>query len=278
MKIIFFGTPDYVTPILDALHKEHEIVSVVTKEPKETGRDKKLEYSAVDTWAFKKKIVRHFDFNDLEDADLGVCASYGKIIPKQTIEHFKYGILNIHPSLLPKYKGPSPIQTTLANGDTQTGVTIIKMDEKMDHGPIVVQFKEDVLETDNFESLRTRLFERSAQVLVETIDPYIKQKIKPKEQDTTGESFTKIITREDGYFKYPDQLDRNTFNKFRAFSPWPGIWTKITTNTKKIVEEKRLKVVSCHMEEEVLVLDIVQVEGKNPVTFKQFLISYLKQI
>ena len=237
MKIIFFGTPSFVLPILEKLHKEHEIVLVITQEPKPAGRDQKLNYSAVDEWAFKRKIDKQFDFENLPQADLGVCAAFGKIIPESVINHFKYGLLNIHPSLLPTYRGASPIQTAIANCDNTTGVTIIKMDQKMDHGPIVTQFKEEILKTDTFESLATRLFERSADVITDLIEPYVKNKINIKEQDHEKATFTKLISKEDGFVDLKNDPAKKIEAKYRAYSPWPGIWTKMA-------DGRRLKIIS----------------------------------
>lgn len=268
MKIIFFGTPDYVIPILDKLHKYHEIVAVVTQSPKPMGREKTLTYSAIDAWAFKKHIPRFFlpaqagDYVDLPKADMGVCASFGMIIPKIIIDSFKFGILNIHPSLLPKYRGASPIQTAIANGDTLTGVTIIKMDEKMDHGPVLTQFKEEVLENDTNETLRARLFEKSADVLLEMIPAYIDGKIKFKPQDESKVTLTKMISRQDGFVDLikddPIIIDR----KFRAYAPWPGIWTLVNGKRLKILEFKNEPIT-------------VQLEGKKPISYKQFVTSQL---
>lgn len=269
MKIIFFGTPSFVLPILEKLHKEHEIVLVITQEPKPAGRDQKLNYSAVDEWAFKRKIDKQFDFENLPQADLGVCAAFGKIIPESVINHFKYGLLNIHPSLLPTYRGASPIQTAIANCDNTTGVTIIKMDQKMDHGPIVTQFKEEILKTDTFESLATRLFERSADVITDLIEPYVKNKINIKEQDHEKATFTKLISKEDGFVDLKNDPAKKIEAKYRAYSPWPGIWTKMA-------DGRRLKIISCHLSEDEneIILDQVQLEGKNPVSWKQFISAY----
>ncbi|PIU71772.1 methionyl-tRNA formyltransferase, partial [Candidatus Woesebacteria bacterium CG06_land_8_20_14_3_00_39_27] len=200
MKIIFFGTPEYVVPILAKLAKRHEIVAVVTQPPKPVGREQFKKYSPVDDWVYKRdiKILRDLDTKQFPDADLGVCAAYGKIIPQKVIGLFKFGILNIHPSLLPKYRGASPISEAIKNGDTESGVTIIKMDEKMDHGPIITFFKEEILPDDTTESLRERLFERSADVLIQLIPAYISGKVKPKEQNHNEATFTKVLTREDG--------------------------------------------------------------------------------
>lgn len=264
MKIIFFGTPDYVIPVLDKLHKYHEIVTVVTQPPKPAGREKKITYSAVDKWAFKKHIIRNFDFVDLPKADMGVCASYGMIIPQVVLDKFRYGILNIHPSLLPEFRGASPIQATIIAG-SDPAISIIKMDEQMDHGPILTQFKEDVLENDTNETLRKRLFVRSAEVLINLIPNYSKGKIKLKSQDESKATYTKIITKQDGFVDLAKDDPIIVERKHRAYMPWPGIWTNITINGV----EKRLKILE--FKEEPIT---VQLEGKKPVSYKQLTSSH----
>ena len=161
MKIIFFGTPDYVLPVLEKLHKYYEVVAVVTQSPKPMGRKKILAYSPIDDWAHKRKVPKFYDFSDLPKADLGVLASYGNLIPKEVINSFPLGILVIHPSLLPQFRWSNPIRATLITGTNPTGVTIFKMDEKWDAGPILTQFKEEVFEDDDNESLRNRLFKKA---------------------------------------------------------------------------------------------------------------------
>lgn len=261
MKIIFFGTPDYVIPILDKLHKYHEVVAVVTQPPKPVGRDKIITYSAVDSWAFKKKIPKFFSFENLPVADLGICASYGSIIPKLVINNFKFGILNIHPSLLPEFRGASPIQATIIAG-SDPAVSIIKMDEKMDHGPILTQFKEDVLENDTNETLRNRLFKKSAEVLIEMIPAYIEGKIKLKPQDESKATYTKIITKQDGFVDLAKDDPIIIERKLRAYMPWPGIWTLINGKRLKILEFKNEPIT-------------VQLEGKKPTPWKIFKRAFL---
>lgn len=275
MKIIFFGTPDYVLPILEKLHKYYEVVAVVTQSPKPVGREKILTFSPVDNWAHKKKVSIFFDFNNLPEADMGICASFGMIIPKEVLNHFKYGILNIHPSLLPKYRGASPIQSAIVNGDTTTGVTVIKMDEKMDHGPILTSFKEDILPNDTFETLRIRLFERSVEVLLNLIPNFIKGKIHLKPQDENHATFCKIVSKQDGFINLEKDSPRSIEAKQRAYSPWPGIWTNLKNG-------KRLKILKCHLEKDKqslplrgeLILDEVQLEGRGPVSWNQFKSAY----
>lgn len=275
MKLVFFGTPDYVIPILNKLHKYHEVVAVVTQPPKPVGREKILKYSEVDSWAYKKKIPRFFlpaqagDYEKLPKADMGVCASFGMIIPKVVLDIFPHGILNIHPSLLPKYRGASPIQTAIANGDTLTGVTIIKMDEQMDHGKIVTQFKEDILSDDTFQSLRERLFNLSADVLIDLIPEFFKNKINLKEQDHNSATFTKMVSRQDGFVDLKIDSLEVIERKLRAYSPWPGIWTLLRLKTSEGQAQKRLKILE--FKDEPI---IVQLEGKKPTAWKIFRRAY----
>ena len=265
MKIIFFGTPDYVLPILEKLYKYHEVIAVITQPPKKSGREQKLTYSPIDNFAHKRKITIFFlpaqagDFASLPNADLGVCAAYGQIIPPYVISHVSYGILNIHPSLLPKYRGASPVQAAIANGDTQTGVSIIKMDEKVDHGPIVSQFKEEILANDTTETLRARLFERSAEVLIDLIPNYSKNKITLKLQNHEEATFTKVLKKEDGFIDLSIKHTAESVDQFvRAMYPWPCAWTQLP-------DGKRLKLLPNNM---------VQLEGKTPVTRRQFKLAY----
>src|SRR3989344_5065101 len=320
MKIIFFGTPDYVVPVLESLHRtfkpktgESPIAAVVTQAPKPTGRKQELSYSPVDTWAFKKKVPKFFDPEDILknkiQADLGVLASYGAIIPTEVINHFPHGILNIHPSLLPKWRGSSPVQATIISED-QAGATIIKIDEKLDHGPIISQFKDEVLPEDTTESLRKRLFERSAEVLTTLIPPYLAGKITPREQDHKLTTFTRETKKEDafidpeglkaamqgktlkkewemGFLKdFSSHYSPVTIHQFiRAMQPWPTAWTFVRLGQRaKDKEQIKLKILKTHLNKSPstehhapntkLVLDLVQLEGKNPVTWKQFLEGY----
>ncbi|MCX6703923.1 MAG: methionyl-tRNA formyltransferase [Candidatus Woesebacteria bacterium] len=289
MKIVFFGTPDYVLPVLTAVHKKFvtgpgksPIAAVVTQSPKPVGRKQVITFSPVDKWAHERNIPIHYAANELAidsiEADMGILASYGEIIKKDVIDLFPHGILVIHPSLLPKYRGASPIPAAITAGEAVTGVTIFKMDEKVDHGPIISQFREDVLPTDTTETLRARLFERSAEVLVELLTPYLQGKITPKVQDDSQATFTKIITREDGFIDLTRSDPVNAERFIRAMLPWPGAWAlinlQITQSTNDKSGIKRLKILKSHIEDGKLVLDEVQLEGKERVSWKQFMDGY----
>jgi methionyl-tRNA formyltransferase len=281
MKIVFFGTPEYVIPVLSALTKTfgkgiEGVVAVVTKPPKPAGRGQAMERSEVDHWAFKKKIPLLFDPADVPEADLGVVAAFGKIIPENVIKRFKNGILNIHPSLLPKYRGASPIQAAIAAGEVETGVTIIKMDAQMDHGPVVSSFKQRI-EDENTQELRRKLFKRSAEFLINLIPPYLQGKTTAKSQNHDEASFTKILTKQDAYLEFSrvSKAQRGdgaeaVHNFIRAMYPWPTAWSQLKMG-KKV---KRIKLLSSHLEDGKLILEAVQLESKNPVSWNQFKRGY----
>src|SRR3989338_9191256 len=162
IKIIFFGTDDFVIPVLETLKTHFDVVESITKP---------LTSKELTTYILKLT------------ADLAVVASYGKIISQSVINHFNGHILNVHPSLLPKYRGMSPVRTALLNGDTQTGVTIIELDNQIDHGPILAQKKVEILEDERSPELHKRLFEIGADLLIEVIPKYITDNIDKIAQD-----------------------------------------------------------------------------------------------
>jgi len=336
MKIVFFGTPDYVVPVLDKLHREFKladespIAAVVTQTPKPAGRDKKISYSPVDGWAHKKNIPIFYSSRKIVEenisADLGILASFGEFIPADVINHFKYGIINIHPSSLPEFRGSSPIQATIITNSTPA-VSFIRLDEKLDHGPVLSQFKDELLPDDTSVTLRSRLFARSAEVLATLIPAYISGKVKPKEQNHVSATFTREIKKEDGFIPPKNlnatlqgrtlkgkweipfikvkgvayNLQPTTYNLslfIRAMQPWPGAWTYVNTeHSAKSIKHKRLKILSSTLtasegnssnlqlsEPEALQsrrpttynlqLNLVQLEGKNPVSWKLFSSGY----
>lgn len=236
MKIVFFGTSDFVAPVRDVLKDKFDLVASFTSP--------------------EQKIEK----NELEklNPDLFVVASFGKILKKEILDVPRYGALNLHPSLLPKYRGPSPVQSAILNGNEETGITIIKMDEKMDHGPILFQKKEKTNGDDTFEILAHRLFQIGANYLYQTIQQYIRGSLKPVSQDESKATFTKLISKSDGQIQLAnppvnEKLDR----MIKAYFPWPGIWFK----TKIGGADKILKLLPSQK---------IQVEGKNPMSYKDF--------
>jgi len=207
------------------------VVAVVTQPDKPRGRDLRLQSSPV------KELAQHHalpvlqpqrarDPSFLEQLrpltpDLIVVAAYGQILPPTLLDLPRCGCLNVHASLLPKYRGASPIQSALLNGDTETGVTIMKMDAGMDTGPIVAMEPLPILPEDNAATLHDRLATLGAQLLVRTIPDYVAGRLQPQPQPAEGVSYAPKITREDGRVDW--SLPAHTLHlRLRAFTPWPG--------------------------------------------------------
>ncbi len=267
-RIIFFGTPDYTIPILEALKVAgHHILAVVTQPAKPTGRNQIITPSPTEVWAKQNNVQVLTDHpGELSGSlkglnpDLAVVASYGRIIPNEVLEVFPQGMLNIHPSLLPKYRGACPIQNAILEGKKTTGVTIILMDEKMDHGPIIAQQELDIANNDTFESLLQKGFQLGSEMLVNVLPDYIEGKIELKPQDDNSATYTwkTAETKEAAYFDldYPptsEALDHMA----RAFYPWPNAWTRWNEKIIKLYPNR-----------------MIQLEGKKPVSYKQFIEGY----
>lgn len=269
MNILFFGTSDFAVSIPEAIYKAPglKLVGAVTTPDQPVGRKQILTSSPVKQWAEEKQIPvltpSKFDSNlelqisDLQP-DLFVVAAYGKIIPQKILNMPKYGSLGVHPSLLPKYRGASPVQGAILNGEKETGVTIFKMDEKMDNGPIIFQFKEEINQDDTAEDLYNELFKKAGEKLPEILVDYQEGKIRLEEQKHEDATFTPILRKEMTFVNLEslpkkEELDR----MIRAYYPWPGVWTKWEGKIIKFYPK-----------------GIVQIEGKKPINVKEFLNGY----
>lgn len=274
-KIIFFGSDKYSVTALDQLggDKRFKITSIVTHISPSPVEEYTKTLSEIKFTTVKKFDQQFIKKMEGLQPDVGVLASFGKILPKEILEIPQCGILNIHPSLLPKYRGASPVQMTILDGEQETGVTIIKMDEKMDHGPIAAQFKEEVRLDDTAESLYQRLFAAGAEVLKTILPAYLEGQVELREQDHAQATYAKKLTREDGkvdWKKPADYLERF----IRAMHPWPGAFTNVKLKMKDEKSIKRLKILRAHLEGSKFILDQVQLEGKRPVSWKQFQEGY----
>jgi methionyl-tRNA formyltransferase len=300
MNIIFFGTPKEVVPVLANLNKQYNVVAVVTTPDQKSGRKQQITPSPVKESAQRQNIPvitpqqwNNETIEQLKDfnPDLYIVAAYGKLIPEEILTIPKFGAINIHPSLLPKYRGPTPIQTTLSNGDRSSGVTFIKMDEQMDHGPILHQIPFTLEKTDTFDWLMQSMFAQAAVVLPHVIDEYVSGKNKLQPQDESKATYTKIITKEDGYIdltKIKDQRSKIKFDRMiRAYFPWPTVWTKIPN----VIARKNDEAISSKLEGKIIKFlpssviasttkqsqnapFAIQVEGKNPVDLNDFFNGY----
>ena len=278
LSVVFFGTPAFVTPILEELTNRFTVVGVVTAPDSLEGRKKTLTPSPVKQWFSKhdsnETILTPEQYNNITmqqlrdlTPDIFVVAAYGKILPQEVLDIPTYGSINIHPSLLPKYRGPSPIQTAILNDDKETGVTIIKMDEEVDHGPILTQWSVQISTTDTFESLHTALFQQTAAKLPAIIADYREGKITPAVQNDAEATYCLKITREDGLIDLNKPVDPSLVDrKIRAFYPWPTAWIRLDKDYGG--QAKKGMVLK------LLPGGKVQLEGKNIVSKKDFLNGY----
>lgn len=248
LKIIFMGTPEFGAVILEKLCMTNlKPILVVTAPDKPVGRKQILTPSPVKIMAQRYKIpVGHRTSNlttsNLTKPDLIVVAAYGQILPREILEIPKFGCLNVHPSLLPQYRGSSPIQYAILNGDKETGITIILMDAQMDHGPILAQKKTIIGSNETAKQLHDRLAVLGSELLIDTIPDWIRGQIKLWRQDEKRATYAKILKKDDGkinWKKSAEEIER----QIRAFDPWPGTFTSFPPSSKlsltsKIKEKK----------------------------------------
>lgn len=274
LKFAFFGTGDFAVKILDILYQNNLIPELIITTPdKPKGRKIQLQPTPVKLLAQKNNIKTTTDYSLLTtDYSLFIIADYGKIIPKEILDIPKYGALNIHPSLLPKFRGPSPIQSFILSGaptqgrgkKEETGTTIILMDEKMDHGPIIaISNLKSQISNLYYKELEEKLAELGGELLVKTIPEWIEGKIKPTEQDENQATYTKKITKEDGLVDLEKDSPEIIERKVRAFTPWP--------NTYFFVNNKRIIITEAKLENGKLIIKKIKPEGKNEMPLRDFL-------
>jgi methionyl-tRNA formyltransferase len=228
--ILFMGSSEFSAPILKRLSLEGWNQAVITQPDKPTGRGKKLESPVVKNIAellhlpiyqprklFREEMV---SFLDTHEIDMIVVAAYGKILPSWMLEYTKYGALNVHASLLPRWRGASPIQAAILHGDPRTGVTIMKIDEGLDTGDILTQESLEISKDDTAGSLSEKLSSMGADLLVETIEEYIEGKINPQKQNPENATMTRLIRKDDGRLDFQEPAEKLE-RKIRAYNPWP---------------------------------------------------------
>ncbi len=248
MKIIFMGTPDFSVPTLDAIKKDgNEIVLVVTQPDKKKGRKGILTPPPVKEWAVKNnisifqpvKLREKQNIEELEkyEADVIVVAAFGQILPKEVLDMPKYGCINVHASLLPKYRGASPIQWAILNGDDETGVTTMQMDIGLDDGDILLQKKVPISSEDTGGSLFDKLSKVGADLLIETLHRIEKNDIVRIPQDDEKATHVGLIKKDFGILSF-DEENKYILNKIRALNPWPSAFTFYKDKMVKIWKAK----------------------------------------
>jgi len=264
--IIFFGSSKLVLPIIETLNNNYDLKIVVTTERESS--------QAIPAYCNKNQIphisIQQFNNTTIQQlasykSPFAVLADFGLIVPDEVLNAFPKGIINVHPSLLPKFRGPTPVQSAILAGEKETGVSIIRLDNAVDHGPLLAQEKEPISDEDTAETLHEKLFTKGAELLSKVLPDYISGTLVPKPQDDTRATFTEKLTRNSGYID-PEKLRITNYElritkMIRAYFPWPGVWTKLPINNYEL----RIKFLPGNK---------LQVEGKKPMSYKDFLNGY----
>ena len=296
------GTPGFAVPILDELlNSKHTVVAVYTSPDKPEGRGGIRQFSPVKERALEKGIPvfqpvtlksprEQRGFFELAP-DFVLVAAYGRLVPARLLTMPMLGFLNVHPSLLPAYRGPAPVVTALLEGQQTTGVSLMLLDEDVDTGPLIAQRLLRIKEEDTVESLTRRLFHLGAELIRETLPLWLKGQIDPIPQDPSRATYTKKLTRGDGQISW-EMSGEEIYRKYKAFVPWPGIYTYWRGRILKLLGVQALTsksllecgtVVPVDLEDMcvgvvtgngILGITRLQIEGKRPLPAQEFLRGY----
>ncbi len=243
LRAVFFGTSEFAVPALQTLGQSVKVAGVVTQPDRRAGRGQKMVPTPVKKAAlnlgftvWEPTALKSFEHLHSEHFDIFVLASYGKILPQSVLSLPRLGALNIHPSLLPKYRGATPIQSALRNGDAQTGVSIILMDAGMDTGPLLLQQSAEIRSEDNYGALHDRLARQGAALLLKAIARLAEGSLQAQPQ--TGEpSYTKPIRKEDLAIHW-DWVARQVVDTVRALAPKPAARGNVDGETVKLLQAR----------------------------------------
>lgn len=310
-KVVFFGTSDRSIPILESLKKNFELIFCVTKADSKVGRHQKPKECGVKKWAKKNGVffleISGFKGEEIEmiskeieeqKIDVGVVCDFAFIIPYKLVETLKSKFINIHFSLLPKYRGASPVQFSILNGDKITGITFHIVGRGMDDGDIVKEFEYNIPNNITSGELYETLFKVAAEKTPEVINNYLQGQITPELQDITKATYTYMqshpkstyIYKEDAridWSKSPEVIER----EIRAFNPWPISWGRVgelENNTSLLPENIKLrptidkaliiKIFSAELDNGKIMIKEIQIEGKNKTNWETFKNGYLAAV
>ena len=301
----FFGTSDKSVPLLEQLLVGTNLKLCVTKTDRVVGRSKEVRQTRVKAWA-KDNNIEVFEINNFDKATtqaisnklgelqitVGVVADFSFIIPKQILTIPPKGLINIHFSKLPKYRGASPVQHTILNGEAQTAVSFMVMSEKMDEGDIISQLPYPVSSNATTQELYEELFTFGARHLTSVLTDYVEGKIKPTRQESNNATYcysptnpkSTLIDKQDAQLKCNDTPIMQ-YRKIRAFNPWPFAWTYIQDMEvsgyrlkPSIAGTTKVKVISAKFENKLLVPIIVQPENRNRMDYAGLVNGYFEKI
>lgn len=294
ISTVFFGTHDFAATILQGLLSSplFSVDLVITRPDEPVGRNQEVQKPPVKILAEKNGIkleqpenLKNYTLSP-NTYNLGITAQYGGLIPKSILDSFKHGMINVHTSLLPKYRGASPIQHALMNGDTETGVTIMRMNEGLDTGPILLQKKVAIAPDDMYVTLDKKLADVGLKALLEALPAYISGDLKPVAQDESQATTCKKLSRDDGRIDWHKSAEQ-VYNQYRGLHPWPGVWTTAENKRLKLLKvkpvEKQISVGKIQYEHEKMFMGCssgsievleLQPEGKKTMEAKAFIAGY----
>lgn len=298
MRLVFCGTPEFAVPTLEALlAHDHEVSLVLTQPDRPAGRKMELQQSAVKRAAIAhglrvlqpEKIKTNTELRtELESIrpDAIIVVAYGRIIPEWMLNLPRFGNINLHGSLLPKYRGAAPIQWAVANGETETGVTTMQLDAGLDTGDILLERRLAIGPDSTASELYPQLASIGAELMIETLSGLSRGTVTPRQQHNDHASLAPILTREDGRMELDRRTAREVYNRWRGFSPWPGAHAEFrskrflvhrmhplaATEPKLAPGELALHndVLLAGTSDGTLALDEVQMEGKARMPGAQF--------
>ena len=300
LRIIFMGTPTFAVPALDALLEANcDIIGVFTQPDRRSGRGRRLTAPPVKEAAIERSlpVFQPPSLRRDEEArrhiaslapDLIVVVAYGLFLPSDTLDVPPLGALNIHPSLLPKHRGPSPVATAILEGDASTGVTLMQLDEGMDSGPVIAQRETVITRDENAEDLTVRLFKMGAELLADTIYQWQDGEIAPVPQGEADATITRLLKREDGAIDWTQSAEQ-VARQIRAYHPWPGSFTHWNGRQLKVHEASALggaeselpgtvtelpQGIAVATGEGALLLRRVQIEGRQATDISEFARGY----
>ncbi len=272
LNFVFFGTSEEATYALDALYEKGYIPSLIVTAPdRPAGRNHELKAPLAKLWAQEhtvpflqpEKITAEvIEEIAKQHAEIFIVVGYGRILPQALIDIPKYNTLNIHTSLLPLHRGPTPIEGPILAGDRETGITIMVIDKDVDHGPIIKQEVYPLIGTETTPELTKILFTRGGELLAELLPDWIMGKITPREQDHSKATFTKKLKKEDGLVDIEKNSDKELWAKFRAYTPWPRIF--FFQNGKRII------ITDAALENGKFIIKKVIPEGKKEMSWEIF--------
>ena len=298
MRIVFLGTPDFAVPSLQALAVKHEVLAVFTQPDRPKGRGNRLSESPVkaaakdlDLPTHQPERVRRREALELLRSlqpELMVVVGYGQIIPQTIIDLPRYGILNVHASLLPKYRGAAPIQWAIANGEVETGVTIMQIDAGLDTGDILQKARLAIGPDEIAPELSLRLAAAGAELLLDTISQIERGTEHREKQNDAEATFAPVLKKEDGLIEW-SRPARQIYNRLRGFTPWPGVYTRFRGQHLALLGakpvggrslapgtihvDKRSLFVGCGGDTVLELLEL-QIAGKKRMTAEAFLNGY----